>query len=426
MRPRTQSRTARAASVVALAVALAACGSTTVTPADGLSSSTPAALQGTGTAAAVDGMTQFAIDFHRVAAQPGKNTVFSPLSIAYAFAMLRAGARGATADQLDATFGLPSDVHAALAELRAKFVTGETPPVKKDPPKGERPPPESDILTIANGLFTLPGYELLPDFRRTVTTEYRGEASEVNFRDTTAAARIVNAWIDKHTAGRIPDMVTPDQIPSDAVIALANAVYFRGSWEQRLGEMGDLDFAVGGKPVNIPAMGSNYTYGYASGDGWHAVELPYFDSTLVMRLIVPTGAKTPANLLIPEVLAAAAETNPQLVDLKMPRWDFETRADLVELLPKLGLTLPFSDQADLSGISGDALYIATALHAANITVDELGTEAAAATIMFGVPLSGGGPVPVRFDVDRPFVFEIVDTKTNAPVFLGTVEDPRQK
>lgn len=229
-------------------------------------------------------MTEFAIAFHRIAAHPGSNTVFSPLSVAYAFAMLRAGARGKTAEQLDETFGLPKDVHAALAELTEELVTTRTPPSAtktrpKNPGRGDLNfVPEPPVLAIANGMFTLPGYPLLPEFRRTVTTDYRGEASEVDFRDTAAGARAINAWIDKHTAGRIPDMVTPDDVPPDAVIALANAVYFKGSWAHRLFDEGEMDFAVAGKPVAVPATGARDTRGYAAGDGWQAVELPYADS----------------------------------------------------------------------------------------------------------------------------------------------------
>ena len=49
-------------------------------------------------------------------------------------------------------------------------------------------------------------------------------------------------------------------------------------------------------------------------------------------------------------------------------------------------------------------------------------------VISAVPLSAvvGGTAPVIFHADRPFVFEIVDTKTGAPLFLGSVADPRVK
>src|SRR5262249_42435765 len=57
--------------------------------------------------AAVAGLGRFADQFRRAVLQPGYNRVFSPLSIGYAFAMLRAAAGGNTATQLDQGFGFP-------------------------------------------------------------------------------------------------------------------------------------------------------------------------------------------------------------------------------------------------------------------------------------------------------------------------------
>jgi serine protease inhibitor len=63
----------------------------------------------------------------------------------------------------------------------------------------------------------------------------------------------------------------------------------------------------------------------------------------------------------------------------MPKLDFESTLDLKQLLMGMGMTDAFGD-ADFSGISeGGGLFISDAIHKANITVDEEGTEAAAVT-----------------------------------------------
>jgi serpin B len=83
----------------------------------------------------------------------------------------------------------------------------------------------------------------------------------------------------------------------------------------------------------------------------------------------------------------------------------------------------FSGAADFSGITtAEALRIASVIHQANMTVDEKGTEAAAATVV-GFDTSGGGPEPIRLRVDRPFLVVLRDAPTGAIVFLGRVADP---
>lgn len=109
------------------------------------------------------------------------------------------------------------------------------------------------------------------------------------------------------------------------------------------------------------------------------------------------------------------------VDLTLPRWDTSSAVDLAPLLTGMGLPVP---GGDLSGVAPD-LEIGAAVHAADITVDEAGTEAAAATAV-GMDLTAA-PVPgavVTVEADRPFLFAVRHVATGAPLFVGRVADPR--
>jgi len=80
--------------------------------------------------------------------------------------------------------------------------------------------------------------------------------------------------------------------------------------------------------------------------------------------------------------------------------------------------------ADFSGITGNKeLFIGEALHRANITVDEKGTEAAAATVL-DMPVSTPPP-PKEMTMDRPFIFAIVEHGTGTILFLGRVTNPQK-
>src|SRR5207249_2997192 len=62
-----------------------------------------------------------------------------------------------------------------------------------------------------------------------------------------------------------------------------------------------------------------------------------------------------------------------------------------------------------------------------LDVDEKGTEAAAITsIGFGVRITSAPPPPIRFFVDRPFLFALRDEKTGTFLFVGFIADLRQK
>ena len=76
-------------------------------------------------------------------------------------------------------------------------------------------------------------------------------------------------------------------------------------------------------------------------------------------------------------------------------------------------------EADLSGISQTPLYITQVLHKTHIDLDSGGTRAAAVTAV----IVGNGGLMQEFKevyLNRPFLYIIVDTATNLPIFVGTV------
>jgi serpin B len=87
------------------------------------------------------------------------------------------------------------------------------------------------------------------------------------------------------------------------------------------------------------------------------------------------------------------------------------------------MPVAFSGAADFSGMTGSPdLCISEVLHKAFVSVDEAGTEAAAATAVImretAVPAE-----PVEMTMNRPFIFLIRDIDTGAILFVGRVLDP---
>jgi serine protease inhibitor len=375
--------------------------------------------------AAMAGLAQFAHDLYAAFGTPDENAVFSPLSIAVAFGMARAGAAGRTAEEIDAVLHFPADVHDAYGTLEQLLVTGDDPPPvpDRDTPRDASQPPQPPVVAIANGLFAQEGMTVKDEFLATLARSYGVGVHVVDFGEPTAKETI-DAWVTEQTAERIEELFA--ELPATTRLVLANAIYLKADWQTpfvRNPIRAEPFTRIDGSTVEVQMMSELAGFAYAAGDGWQAVELPYAESDLAMWIVVPDDVTDPAPLLSPATLdEIAAGLQPATVDLAMPQWDFATDLDLVDLLRSLGMEAPFGP-ADFSPITDDAdLFIDQAVHKANITVDEWGTEAAAVT---GLAFAESGPPEPDAVVraDRPFAFVIRHLPTGAPLFMGHVADP---
>jgi serpin B len=364
---------------------------------------------------------------HRLCSRAtGANWVASPLSIACAFAMVRAGARGTAAHALDEFFGYPAagrdEAFNAITQALVTTSGSPSPRPTATPSPGAKP--AAPVLTIGNALFAQRDFTLQQAFLRTLAAQYGAGVRTVDFAATAAALKTINQWVSAETAGRIP--VLFGSLDPSTQLVVANTVYLRASWQNAFGESPttrDLFTRTSGEPVAVAMMHAAGPRDYAAGPGWQALSLPYAGSgrDLAMWLILPDPGGRPVDMLTPETLSAVgAALRSRPVDVAVPKWNFDTSIDLGSVLPALGLTGVFGT-GDFSGIATGIGGISAAVHKANITVDEAGTEAAAAT---GVAFASSGILaPTTFHANRPFAFTIVGGAAHTPLFTGMVADP---
>jgi serine protease inhibitor len=353
----------------------------------------------------------------------GQNSVVSPLSIAYAFAMARAGAGGETAAQIDRVLGFPATgLPEAFNAITRQIVTTDVPPPRRSGPR-KAGPPLPPVVCVGNALFPQEGLPIGRQFLDTLATRYRTGVHPVDFATGTAKDTI-DRWVSRQTAGRIKKAF--DSLSPETRLVLANTVYLRADWAAEVFAEESVTTEsftrAGGGTVPVPMMHATTDMRYAAGTGWQAVEIPFAGGRLAMRILLPAPGQAPGRRLAPQTMASvAAALRTQSIGLSLPRWDFGSDLDLAAALKALGLTAPFAPGADFSGI-GPGLYLYQAVHRANITVDEWGTEAAAVTgLAFAV--SGKVPPKIQMTVDRPFAFAVVHTGTGVPLFMGQVADP---
>ena len=168
------------------------------------------------------------------------------------------------------------------------------------------------------------------------------------------------------------------------------------------------------------------SYLYREDASKKVIDLPYGNGQFSMTLLVPKDQNTVADIsrdLNSDLLASwLSQADTTRLELRMPKFKLEYKQELKEVLTQLGMGEAFSDQADFSrmvtGASG-GLAISGVLHKTFVEVDEVGTEAAAATSV-GIEFTS---LPPAILVDRPFIFLIREKSSNAILFIGQLMKP---
>jgi len=410
--------------LVLLGAIVSGCAGQAAAVAEATSQATRAAVSADAASQAAAAVDAFGFDFYKAALTAGGNAVFSPASVVLALSMAQAGAVGETASQMDSVLhgaarsgggdGINS-LDQALVGLSGTF-------------KDANGTDQQLTLRIANAPFAQSGMQLQEPFLDTLASRYGAGLRLVDFqKDPAGACKLIDGWVSDQTEGRIPRLL--DSLDSLTRLVLVNAIYLKAPWQTPFDAKGtnpEPFTTSDGAQVSVPTMSLNLSEGsYGSGSGWQAVELPYAGGSLVMDIVVPDDLATFERSLDAAGFARiTAALRPTYVDLTLPRFKIETKSDLSSVLAGMGMPLAFDpDRADFSGITTqEQLFISAVIHQANISVDEKGTEASAATAVV-MTASMAPSRQVTLHVDRPFIFAVRDTSTGAILFLGRVADP---
>jgi serine protease inhibitor len=374
--------------------------------------------------AVVRGDTALALRMYARLAGSDGNIVFSPYSISAALSMAMAGARGATADELAATLGAGAD-GAAWHGGRNDVDQWLTRPAPEGLPAGV----EFMSLQPANALFGQDGVAFKQPFLDLLARDYGSGLQLLDFAaDPEAGRGAINGWVADRTSDKIRNLLAPGTITDATRFVIVNAILFRASWSQPIepSRTAPAPFhRLDGPTVQAPLMHATIQASYSRGDDWSAVDLGYLGAT--MTVLVPDTGRYAAveRALNPELLnTIEAKRQFALVHLSLPRWSSTTSADLVDHLKALGIHDLFdSERADLQGIADLPLSVSQVIHQATISVDEHGTEAAAATAIVGDTTGGGPDTEATLRIDRPFIYVIRDDGTGEILFAGRVLDP---
>jgi len=375
----------------------------------------------------VNGNTEFAFDLYQALKKEDGNIFYSPRSISLALAMTYGGARGETAKQMADTLHYllaQNSLHPAFNALDIELgKRGEGAKGKDE--KGFR-------LNVVNAIWGQKDYKFVSTYLDLLAENYGAGLRILDFKIAPEPSRVtINNWVTEQTEGRIKDLIPKGSIDLLTRLVLTNAIYFNAAWKLPFKPEATINgpfHLINGSDVNVPMMKQTDYFGYAKSDNYVAVELPYDGNELSMVILTNQAGNFgdfENTLKATAVKSTFDNLKNTMIALTMPKFEFESEFGLKETLIGMGMEEPFRDSADFSGISTESdLHIDDVIHKAFVSVDEAGTEAAAASAVI-VGTTSMPPEPVTVTLDRPFVFLIRDIETGAILFIGRITNPGQ-
>ncbi len=366
----------------------------------------------------------FSMDLLReVEARDDESNVFlSGLSASMALGMTMNGAVGATWDSMRVAlrFGdlTEEDIDASYRDLIALLLDLD--------PRVE--------IGIANATFADDGFPVAQGFLGRIRTYFGAEARTLDFDDP-ASVGVVNAWAAEKTHDRIREILR--SWPPDAVLALLNALYFKGDWTERFdaAETAPRPFTLpSGEVVERDAMwsrGALLRVGRDTRTGATVGEIPYGGRAFVMDIVMPPEGGSLEELLDGlddeawDRWMRALPGDFQKGVAQVPKLEIDYERVLNDELIALGMGVAFGRgpvQPDFSRLGPGNLAISLVKQKTYVRVDEEGTEAAAVTVVV-VELTSTPSVPTLV-VNRPYLFAIRERLSGTVLFLGTVRDPQ--
>jgi len=338
------------------------------------------------------------------------NLFISPSSLAIAIAMTAGGAEGDTVDAMLSTLGLNGVGKADAAQYFKALVS-----------KLEKADDQCS-LEIANSIWIHNTLSVKDSFIKECREQFDATASTRDF-DSKSTLDEINAWCADKTNGKIPFII--DKLSSSLVMALLNALYFKGPWAFEWSRAKDAAFhSIDSVDRPVSMMRATEYMNFAENDLFEVLELPYGNGSFVLDILLPKNAEgfadAAASLDGESWSSLCNSFVDEEVSFTIPKFKIEDDIDMTDILKNMGMAVAFGDYADFRSISDTTLQIGLVKQKTFVDVNEKGTEAAAVTLI-GVRVMSLPPsekMPRKFVADRPFVFIIRERFSGIVLFIG--------
>ncbi|KAH8297231.1 hypothetical protein KR044_007638 [Drosophila immigrans] len=366
---------------------------------------------------------EFAKDvFDALVASRCSNAIISPVSIQTSLLYALMGAEGNTAVELRRGLKLETDDRLQIAKDFHDFW-------KMNCNFGDKL-----TLRSVNRLFVNKTLTLQTEFKKLAEDYFLSRPESLKFADPLQATKIINDLVMTDTENKLSHLLSSDAVNGDTSAVLVNALYFKGKFEKPFtpeSTMSDDFYVDKDKRVKVDMMHQEDKFKYVELPELdaRACQLPYESSNISLLIILPKSTTGLQDLQQKMKSIDLSDIERRMttedVEIALPKFSLEFDLDLKETLHKLGISSLFEDSADLSRLFTTPIghKISAVKHRGYISVNEAGSEAAAATYMKIVPMMLNMQKKT-FKVDHPFLFFIRNPKVI--FFAGRFMEPRRK
>lgn len=370
--------------------------------------------------AALQGISRFSARLLQESSKNSGNVMISPASVFLALAMT---VNGADSETKDAMLAVLADQNLTVDEINQ---------VSRDWMALLEKSESKTQISIANSIWFRDGFVPYQPFLQSNADYFKAGARALDFADD-KAPDIINGWVKDATHDLIDKIV--DKISPTTIMYLINAIYFKADWMTPFEkhETWEQDFQTPEGIIKVDFMHRTAPMQYFKGLEARGVALPYHNEQFAYFAILPDDDIDPRTwlnkqdpaVLFSNISAMMAQKTNTTVTLGLPRYEVSFADSLINELETLGMGIAFdgsaADFSRLNEARTKGLFISEVKHKTVIRVDEKGTEAAAVTSVAIDESANWADTELTFD--RPFVYGIMDLKTNLPLFVGILEDP---
>lgn len=356
----------------------------------------------------------FAVKSFRNFTDGEKNSMISPISVMLALSMAANGAQGETLEEMKEVLVSGMDVEKLnqyLHTLSEKLTQGES------------------SMGISNSMWIRDEensvqVEVNRDFLQVLSDYYSAQVFKEPFNGETVDK--INNWVFENTDGVIKNMI--DEIDERTIIYLINAVTFNAEWENIYYDTAifngmfhnsdntdvETKFMYSQENKYISYNGAKgFIKDYKGGSFSFAALLPPEDVTLDEFIKNMEG-----ETLIEAIKGYETES----VLVYMPKFSSEYEIELSPMLKNMGIERAFDGEKaqfeKMCSTTGGNVYIGQVLHKTFINVYERGTTAGAAAMV--EIKNEGAALGEEVNLNRPFIYFIIDNDTGIPLFMGKV------